>query len=87
MTRDPTVPDLPAELTAVPQWVLWRREERHGRPTKVPYAAATGRRADVTDPATWSTHLPSQRAALLGGRGQLRRPGFRVRRRRAVLWR
>ncbi len=75
MTRDPTVPDLPAELTAVPQWVLWRREDRHGRPTKVPYAAATGRRADVTDPAAWAA-FPVARAALLAGQGRYAGLGF-----------
>ncbi len=77
LTRDPipAVPRLPAELTAVAQWLLWRREDRHGRPTKVPYAAATGRRADVTDPAAWAT-FAAARATLLAGRGRYAGLGF-----------
>ena len=75
MTPEPTCPDLPAELTAVPQWLLWRREFRHGRPAKVPYAAATGGRADVTDPAAWST-FAAARAALAAGRGRYAGLGF-----------
>ncbi len=77
MTPDPTdaVPELPAELTAVAQWLLWRREDRHGRPTKVPYAAAAGRRADVTDPAAWAT-FAAARSALLAGRGRYAGLGF-----------
>jgi putative DNA primase/helicase len=75
--HEPTdaAPELPAELTAVPQWVLWRREDRHGRPTKVPYAAATGRRADVTDPAAWSTFATAA-AALTAGRTRYAGLGF-----------
>ena len=36
------------------QWVVWRYEESDGKkPTKVPYNAATGIMASVTNPATW----------------------------------
>lgn len=50
--------DLPAlvELARLPQWVLWQREERDGKPTKVPYTAVAKYRrgkASVTDAATW----------------------------------
>ena len=55
--------------------MLWRREDRHGRPAKVPYAATTGRRADVTDPAAWAT-FAAVRAALLAGRGRYAGLGF-----------
>ena len=37
------------------QWVVWKLEERDGKPTKVPYNAKTGCRADSTDPATWAS--------------------------------
>jgi primase-polymerase (primpol)-like protein len=37
------------------QWVLWRTEKRNGEATKVPYEAGSRRRADSTDPSTWST--------------------------------
>ena len=46
---------IPSELKALPQWVVWRREERDGKPTKVPYNAITGNRASVTNPADWGT--------------------------------
>jgi len=31
------VENIPAELKALPQWLLWRLETRDGKPTKVPY--------------------------------------------------
>src|ERR1700694_1909991 len=38
---------LPAleELQARPQWVCWRKEQRGGKLTKVPYSATTGSKA------------------------------------------
>ena len=46
---------VPSELTACPQWVVWRREARDGKPTKVPYCAVAPRRhASSTDAATWA---------------------------------
>jgi hypothetical protein len=48
--------NIPAELRERRQWVLWRREEREGKPTKVPYRATAPRlKAKATDPATWGT--------------------------------
>ncbi|MEK6271616.1 MAG: hypothetical protein AABM42_03090 [Actinomycetota bacterium] len=49
------VESIPAELRELPQWVVWRREERNGKPTKVPYRAKDlGMRASVSKPSTWS---------------------------------
>jgi hypothetical protein len=45
---------IPAELRERSQWVVWRFEERDGKPTKVPYSV-DGRLASTTDPATWTT--------------------------------
>ncbi len=45
----------PAELVALPRWVVWRLEDRGGKPTKVPYAPRTRTHASSTDPATWAT--------------------------------
>lgn len=45
---------IPAELRERRQWVVWRYEERDGKPTKVPYNARTGGKALSTKPATWS---------------------------------
>lgn len=47
--------NIPQDLKDRPQWVLWRYETRDGKPTKVPYTPQAGRRASVTDPATWAT--------------------------------
>ncbi len=46
---------IPYELRAEPRWVVWRYEERDGKPTKVPYSALTHRRASTTDPADWTS--------------------------------
>jgi primase-polymerase (primpol)-like protein len=45
---------IPPELIALPQWVLWRRESRDGRVTKVPYTFM-GYRASDTNPEHWTT--------------------------------
>lgn len=48
---------IPEELQALDQWVVWRREHRDGKPTKVPYQpAAPSTRASTTDPATWADY-------------------------------
>ena len=44
---------LPHELRVRPQWVVWRTEQRRGRPTKVPYSVGGGW-AKTDTPATWS---------------------------------
>jgi putative DNA primase/helicase len=46
---------IPIELRDRPQWVVWRLEERDGKPTKVPYRSDGEGRASSTDPATWGT--------------------------------
>lgn len=49
----PVLDNIPAELKAVPRWVLWRLEWR-GAWSKVPYSP-DGRRAKSNDSATWAT--------------------------------
>ena len=44
---------IPNYLKMRPQWVVWRLEERDGKPTKVPYDPITGARASTTDLTTW----------------------------------
>lgn len=51
----------PEELQALPQWVVWKYEQKPGKAKrdKVPYnihRAAENARADVSDPRTWSTY-------------------------------
>jgi putative DNA primase/helicase len=57
----------PAEPKALPQWGVWKREEREGKPTKVPYSPRTGKHARVNDPKTWSTFAEAVEAYEKGG--------------------
>ena len=50
-TSDP-YPMFPCELKGFPRWVLRKREERNGKPTKIPYQIL-GQRASATDQSTW----------------------------------
>ncbi|MFJ7888423.1 phage/plasmid primase, P4 family [Lysinibacillus xylanilyticus] len=45
---------IPSELKALPQWILWRAEEKGGRYTKIPYQV-DGNEARSNDRRTWST--------------------------------
>jgi putative DNA primase/helicase len=51
------------------QWLCWRSEERDGKPTKVPYSPATGKRADSTLPDTWSGYQEAVRTCKEKGYG------------------
>lgn len=46
---------IPTELKRLKSWVTWRKEERDGKPTKIPYAPGTTRLASTTDPKTWGS--------------------------------
>jgi hypothetical protein len=46
--------NVPADLTRLSNWVLWRYQERDGNPTKVPYTFM-GYRASATNPEHWTT--------------------------------
>jgi putative DNA primase/helicase len=49
------IDDLPADIRKSPRAVLWNREERDGKPTKVPYQVRQpARKAAVNNPATWA---------------------------------
>lgn len=45
---------IPSELKALPQWILWRYENRNGKQTKIPYQA-DGNEAMANNRRTWST--------------------------------
>ena len=51
-TETPTI-EVPPALAALERWLVWRREERDGRITKVPWRADGTARASSTDPDTW----------------------------------
>jgi putative DNA primase/helicase len=44
------------------QWLVWRSEERDGKPTKIPYSPATGQRASSTAPESWTSYQEAVRA-------------------------
>jgi hypothetical protein len=47
---------IPAELKAIDQWVVWRKAERKGKLTKVPFQARKPHsEASTTDAKTWAT--------------------------------
>ena len=46
---------IPEELQKNAEWCVWKRENRGGRPTKVPYNPNTGERAETNNPATFSS--------------------------------
>jgi putative DNA primase/helicase len=50
------------DIRALRQWLVWRLEERHGRPTKIPYSPATGQRASSTTPENWVSYQEAVRA-------------------------
>jgi putative DNA primase/helicase len=48
----PAAGAIPDDLKELDQWVLWRREERNGKQTKVP-CQPNGKLASSTDSKTW----------------------------------
>lgn len=46
--------NIPIELKNTPHWILWRKETRDGKPTKVPYQI-NGEMAQSNNKRTWST--------------------------------
>jgi putative DNA primase/helicase len=57
--------EIPAELKALPQWILWRSEKRNNKPTKVPYQA-NGDMAQANNRRTWSTFATAVKFYLEG---------------------
>lgn len=57
---------VPAELKALPQWVLWKSVVREGKPTKIPYQT-NGAEAKSTDRATWADFGTVLQACAAGG--------------------
>ena len=57
--------EIPAELKALPQWILWRFETRNNKPTKVPYQV-DGEMAQANNRSTWSTFATAVKFYLEG---------------------
>lgn len=47
--------NIPVDMRAYPQWVVWRYVERDGKQTKQPINPLTGLAASVTNPDDWSS--------------------------------
>ena len=45
-----------AKLKSKKNWVTWKREDRNGKVTKVPYDARTGKKASCNDTNTWCSY-------------------------------
>ena len=56
-----------AELAEFPRWVVWKAEQRNGKPSKVPYQVGGRRRASSTDPKTWSDFDSCWKSAFVDG--------------------
>ena len=61
-------PNVPDPLKELNKFVLWKHEQKPNqkKPTKVPYNPTTGKRASVSDPATWSDYETACRALSAG---------------------
>jgi hypothetical protein len=46
---------IPADVSDLPQWVVWSSEIRNGKQTKVPRSAKSGGCAGTTEPENWAT--------------------------------
>lgn len=59
------------KIKKLPVWLLWKKEVRNGKPTKVPYKAP-GVYASSTDPETWDTfnNLKKQYFSKTGTTGE-----------------
>jgi putative DNA primase/helicase len=57
---------LPEELRQRHQWVVWKLEERDGKPTKVPYIAGGSGKASSTDSLTWRSFEEAVQALETG---------------------
>lgn len=57
--------EIPAELKALPQWILWKSEKKGERYTKVPYQV-DGEMAQANNRRTWSTFATAVKFYLDG---------------------
>ncbi len=64
-TEDP-LDNLPAEIRGRIQFVVYKLEERDGKPTKIPYIAGGVGKASSTDSETWRTFDEAVQALRTG---------------------
>lgn len=59
--------DIPAILRGYKYWCLWKREQREGKATKIPYNPKTGGRAQSNNPETFTNFNTALKTFILGG--------------------
>ena len=62
---DDPYPNVPSELKALHQWVLWKAEVRNGKQTKIP-KQVSGENAKSDTPATWTDYTSGIMALRTG---------------------
>ncbi|PAD46682.1 phage/plasmid primase, P4 family [Shouchella clausii] len=67
--------NIPQELRDFPQWIVWRKETRKGKTTKVPYKA-DGWHAKANDKQHWTTFENAVKAYESGKTGKFDGIGF-----------
>lgn len=55
MTSPRATDNIPSDLQSRDQWVVWMREQRNGKLTKIPYCPTIDSRASTIDRTTWVT--------------------------------
>lgn len=64
-TRAPIYHQIPAELQARPQWVVWAWAlDKNGKWTKIPHNPKSGAKASTSAPRTWGTFAQAKAAYL-----------------------
>lgn len=60
--------NIPPELKALPNWVVWKLTTRKGedKPTKIPFNPTNGKAANTTNAATWGTFDQALKAYATG---------------------
>ncbi|NFA41315.1 hypothetical protein EXM65_01675 [Clostridium botulinum] len=58
--------NIPIELRELKQWVLWKLEDKNGKPTKIPYTISN-KKADTTNSDTWESFDNVVQAYKSGG--------------------
>jgi len=68
--------NIPEALKHYPNWVVWRKEKRNGKYTKIPYNVQTGHEAKSNDPTTWTTFVRAVKASESLNDNNYDGPGF-----------
>lgn len=58
------LPDVPAFLKNIPNWIRWKLETVNGKPTKVPYRV-DGRKAAATRSEDWTDYQTAVTGAVI----------------------